>query len=762
MDGRDTKALQGRPGPQWDVSQTAFNSAGALRDLIRAVSYDDVQPQALLAAEALGLGFLVSPIRINEAIIALKGEESVKWDRFKVLVGLQSKGTIKTIRNSTALAQFFVVVTACKLCYTDVELGDIFFDIISESGVLSLFPVASSQLARLISTMSGHCDIILPINLMHDIAVAVDAYSGNYAFYQRLNNSALATLICKIFEHLRDETVEHISITGCQSGLWLSTALFWLLPDDTNIMVDDKAVKGNGNAKMTITLTRDDSDPSNFNTLAWKLQTWRSEGDPTTFILETKDQTHIRGISEIPMRLAKSMFHHNYELPVLDLDGSGRRDAISVIGALAQTLITYITENGTVFVEKRCCKDGNCARVPLMSLQSEEWIANYSDAIIQYGWDSNPGTSENQTSAAGMFKQMFAEFTTQNATQSKTMSLKKSMEQWTQYEWGKLDEKPELHHGAKIIEAAITIATHAIASSICNIQSGNLKLAFSNSPLTSGVGAYSGNASIFAMLSKQGLEIGQLRRAAMLCVFPYASLSHTDLALSQDGLVAGWGVMWNQTTIQRHALQLNILRGTIQREGFQYERIAEEYREGTGSASACHNGSPLVLFHDGDYVGMSSDRERVHIATKYTSSAVGNSLEITTLLKCRDESNQEEKRSVSWISAMSWLACATHIERPNLMSSIQEEAIARILHNKPLEAYWVSVCHNNVGGMTSEHNIVLRSMGNEELRFWAAAVLAQRSAISQQCLSLFVRHTGPLISSLNIAAKADTPWALIC
>jgi hypothetical protein len=103
------------------------------------------------------------------------------------------------------------------------------------------------------------------------------------------------------------------------------------------------------------------------------------------------------------------------------------------------------------------------------------------------------------------------------------------------------------------------------------------------------------------------------------------------------------------------------------------------------------------------------------------------------LLKCRDESNQEEKRSVSWISAMSWLACATHIERPNLMSSIQEEAIARILHNKPLEAYWVSVCHNNVGGMTSEHNIVLRSMGNEELRFWAAAVLAQRSAISLIC-----------------------------
>lgn len=761
MDDRDAKALQGRPGPQWDVSHTAFNSAGVLRDLIRAVSHDDVQPQALLAAEALGLGLLVSPVRINEAIVALEGGESVKWEKFKVFIGLQAKGTIKSIRNSTALLQFFAVVTACKLCYTDSELGDVFFDIISESSVLSLFPVASSQLSRLISSLSGHCDRILPVDLMHDVAVAIDACSGNYAFYQRMENSALATLICKIFEHLRDETVESISLTGCQSGLWLATAFSWLLPDDTNILVDERLVRGTGLARLSITLTRADDEPTSFETRAWRLQSWKSEGDPTSFVIKAKDN-YVERLSELPIKMAKSFFHHNYGLPITDMDGTNRRDAVALIGELAQALITCSTEHGVIFVKKRCCTDGGCAKVPIMNLLTEDWMACYPNIIGQYGWGNTSSPSNVQRSAINLLKQHFSQHDPQRTIKQNCVSFENLLHEWIVIQSKGWNSETNQADSFNMIEAATKITIHAIGSSLCHVESGNLKFSFSTGHLTDTERPFSSSDFIVNLLSKGGLDIENLRRAAFLSVFPHASLGLTDLALTQDGLVAAWGVMWNQTTRQRAVLQLKVMQGTIQREGFRYERIVEPYLEGSGSSDSSHKNTPVVLFHGESYMGLHQDRENALITTKYTSSTAGNTLQITTSLQCRDEKNREDKRTVSWISAITWLATATHIERPNAMSSIQEEAVARILHNKPLEAYWVSVCHNNVGGMTKEHNIILRSHGNEELRFWAAAVLAQRSGFSRQCISIAVRHGGPLISSLNMVAKSDQLWALIC
>lgn len=89
--------------PQWDVSSTSFTTFDRLRTLVSIASQDNVQPQAVLAAEALGAFMIASPAAISSAITMLGGNESVLLAQFKLHIGLSSGGVIKTIRESTAL-----------------------------------------------------------------------------------------------------------------------------------------------------------------------------------------------------------------------------------------------------------------------------------------------------------------------------------------------------------------------------------------------------------------------------------------------------------------------------------------------------------------------------------------------------------------------------------------------------------------------------------------------------------------------------------
>lgn len=135
-DAMSSSLSRGNVSAQWDVGKTAFSSADRLRQLIGTATQDNVQPQAVLAAEALGFGLIVSPKRIDEAIVALGGTESTRIADLKVMIGLTSGGVVRTIRNSTALTQFFLVATACKLCYTSEEIGMLMFEMTAASGLL--------------------------------------------------------------------------------------------------------------------------------------------------------------------------------------------------------------------------------------------------------------------------------------------------------------------------------------------------------------------------------------------------------------------------------------------------------------------------------------------------------------------------------------------------------------------------------------------------------------------------------------------------
>jgi hypothetical protein len=74
---------------KWDVSATAF-----VRSLMVIASQGNVQPQAVLAAEALGFVMIASPKAIDAAIVALNENESIRMAKFNLYIGLSSLGRI--------------------------------------------------------------------------------------------------------------------------------------------------------------------------------------------------------------------------------------------------------------------------------------------------------------------------------------------------------------------------------------------------------------------------------------------------------------------------------------------------------------------------------------------------------------------------------------------------------------------------------------------------------------------------------------------
>ena len=177
----------------------------------------------MLAAEQLGFGLIASPKRIDEAIVALGGNNSTRVETVGALIGLKTGDLQRIIRESTPLLQFFLAITACKPCFEDSELGDIAFKMMVQTSILKRYPVASSQLAQLIRTFSSHSESIVPVSVMREVAVAVDEHNPGPDLYLRMEPHTLAKILVYIFERLRDETVKEILLSGYSHGVWLAT-----------------------------------------------------------------------------------------------------------------------------------------------------------------------------------------------------------------------------------------------------------------------------------------------------------------------------------------------------------------------------------------------------------------------------------------------------------------------------------------------------------------------------------------------------------
>ncbi len=101
-------------------------------------------------------------------------------EKVQAWIGLRAGELHRIFRESTPLLQFFLLFAACKTCYADSEVGDIAFGMVAKGGVLKRYLVASEQLTQVLQVLSSHTELMAPVTVMYEIAVAVDDHRPEY------------------------------------------------------------------------------------------------------------------------------------------------------------------------------------------------------------------------------------------------------------------------------------------------------------------------------------------------------------------------------------------------------------------------------------------------------------------------------------------------------------------------------------------------------------------------------------------------------
>jgi hypothetical protein len=733
---------------QWDVAKTSFKTVNQLRDLIGIASQPNVQPQAILAAENLGYGLVVSPKRIEEAIAALGGNDSVQLESIQGAVGLRSTDLQRIMRQSTPLLQFFLVVTASKPCFTDSELGDLVFNMMDRASVLKRFPVSSSQLMRLIHAFSGHSETIVPIPHMHQIAVAVSSEYLDTGLYDRMDPETLAELLIRTFEDFIDQSVTEMTLKGHIHAVYLATLFSWLLPESTHITVGDRTIQGDPRMKLTVEITAEGNN-------VWELETFKSDGDITKYVFESP-RDEIVDLHRLPLDQAKYFFDDHYCSAVED--AGKRRKAIHAMGELARSLTVFFSEQGRLFLSKDCCKDHpqKCLTAPVFRVMSDVGVAFYSNSMLSYGWAS-PLEGELLLMSQELQKrleELAPQLQKEDSSKAALSRLSNMCSEWATKAIGSACD------ASYIVDPAMYLAMDAVVTSTVATTKGTRYF----SPMTA-MDLEKADDVIGRLLWQDGLDVREFRELAFKHLLPGLTNFHSqDLLVSYGGYTVGMEVLWEVSTQQRKALGIRYGPGHIDKDGTPLVRVREanftNYFSSESSVSA-------KLFENGEYTPLGLETAAVSFETH--TSIHGDQLTLKHYIKRVPQSRyfpahaksggNSDRQKALWSSAIDVIAMAIHVGRGTDLTVTQEREMARRLHEEGLVMAW----YTGIPLFDIKHDTkaLLKTSGNETLRFFAASWGYDKYYSPDCCFSVVVRHNAPLMSCIRAAEDAKKAWAVI-
>ncbi|KAL2013334.1 hypothetical protein VTN00DRAFT_859 [Thermoascus crustaceus] len=544
------------PSERQDTRKTTFRTASDLRRLIEVASFDNVQPQAILAAQALGRRLQVSPALKRRAILALNRRDSVRWDNLNLTIGLNDSPFIEMIQNSDPLLAFFLFVCAWKPCFTDSEVADLAFEMMELSEILDKFPVvASSQLCELIKVFSGHCEDLAPIDIMYRLAIEVHERSLDADnLYMGLTSWSLADALLQLFELLGDDSVGSITLSGCTGGILLVTAFLWLNPEATSVSIDGELLNGHdGNSKLRFAFKTRPADFSDYG--KWTIE--KGNVELSTLEVEAKSDEPIDCFTYIPIKFTRLFLSPSF---LVYLKFPIRSRAIQTVGEVAGALIVLLTEFGSIYAPQPCCEESEteCTKTFLRDLFHHNWMTRYSSAIQEYGWTES--TVNGQDMAVALLQSVFAKLLAQAADEEQFWKdIEEAGGHYIQSRLGAdptdyEEEDDEEVATNTIFQTASYIAFHAILTATCLLVSGTRRISL---PL------YSVGHSCRSLLSPSGISISNFCKYALAQILPgNFSFDFDDIVALSNGYVAGISSFWQVSMQKRDALTLRVVLGS--------------------------------------------------------------------------------------------------------------------------------------------------------------------------------------------------------
>ncbi|KAI9726434.1 MAG: hypothetical protein M1828_001256 [Chrysothrix sp. TS-e1954] len=686
----------------WEVGATTFSTYTLLRSLTSAAGVDNVHPQAVFAAEALGAGLIISPKRITEAIDALGGNDSMRLASVKATIGLSSGGIRRYVRQigfcahrsalqSTALLKIFALCAAFKLCYVDEEIGDILHNLITQADLLAKVPVSSTQLRALVSQLSDHAECTVPVDLFHDVAVAVGELGADSDMYRRLGLEALAPLFVQLFDCYRDDSVREIHLTGHDHGVWLASALVWLLEDDASICLNDEFVFGNAEGKVTVTITSQEQ-------VAWTLHVWRKANEPQKYVFNDR-RDGLYSLSRLPMSSLRSHFEASYWS---QCDTETRDKASTVTGTLATALVSFFMEHQAHATQM--------ARALSESLE----------------------------------KQLYSE--------GSLAAVARSFQETCDYLAGDI-----VQDTAQITESALYVAYDAVVTATCKFQDCSRYIT------TAYRGDVGEMHKDLASLLLGGMPLDRFRVLALQQVLAGAheSIHPGDILIARQGIVAGMAILWDTRADPQRALELRICRGAIRIDEVSYECIREAPHNSFG-APTTHK--PLRIVRHGDGGGslsISSPESLPWYRFEPIIAIAGNILELKhymVLSSAQASVAQGTKGSASWTAAANAMATAHYVSPLGMTSGVYQTLIQSIeRHLLALPIHWslpLGFPRINEGS-----KFVVNTGEVEKLRVFAAGNCDNDSG--RHCCSLVIRRRGTLAQCIAAAQATGVTWVLV-
>jgi len=453
----------------------------------------------------------------------------------------------------------------------------------------------------------------------------------------------------------------------------------------------------------------------------------------------------------MPLKLTKIYFS---QLFLSGLEEPFRSRAISAIGELAGALVILFSEYGSLYQPEHCCEEADlrCTRTPLIELFPNNWVEQYNSIIKQYGWSDS--TVSGQQQAVDLLRLVFDRQADreEKATlwHSVTAGCKIFIESRLERDLIEDEYDPEMD---RILDPACHIAIDAVATATCKLISGTRRIVPPSEIPFNFV-----NDFVQSLLSFAGMEVSEYLKLALTKILPRKTpFDAADVVISSNGYTAGISSLWEISVQKSDALAIRVCKGVIKREDSLYERIQEVDVHG---ADKFHEQEmdTLRLFQEDAYLGLKPRCDEDNSIVRMRMAVAGTNLELRTYLT----GAKGYLRPLSWRQSIIRLAVATHVNKPFEYTARQEEQLARRYSNAISEAYWQSC--SEWGHEDVEERMILKTSGNEELRFFSCGIVHQERKIRilQKCLTLVIRHSGPLLSCVLEAQSTNRAWAIVC
>ena len=185
---------------------------------------------------------------MDQAIVVLGGQESVRLIDFRRLAGFHQGGTAAYIRKSTSCIRSFLLLAALRACFYDVtEIAQTMATMLSRSGLAEKHPAATSQIEKLIEVLFPKTeDFLEDISECHMRVMTMAAESTDLlessGVCTKLIPKTLAGLLVHAFRAIavtsskdKNHTGDVVELRGATGFLDIATMLMWLAPGQISI-----------------------------------------------------------------------------------------------------------------------------------------------------------------------------------------------------------------------------------------------------------------------------------------------------------------------------------------------------------------------------------------------------------------------------------------------------------------------------------------------------------------------------------------------